>query len=278
MLTERNKDAAERWKYIREKYGKGKEIYLSLIKIQHWMKVENRWDDSLISMIFVNVLEELFVHVHGCAFAANVKPGRFWLFLFVDQDSLSAGQLQNGFRLFADFMKEHSDFHNSIYLQEENVGDYIVEAVNRLLALDEKNKTRDCGLFSALEEKGKESRERDIVAEVIEYVRDNVRRSGWNNITRADAAAHVYVNPEYLSRLFKEKTGVNFKDFVLEEKMKMAAGLLENTQFAVGIIASKTGFDNFSHFSSVFKKYYQCTPLEYRKHFFDKNSNKISKN
>lgn len=46
--------------------------------------------------------------------------------------------------------------------------------------------------------------------------------------------------------------------------MERAKKLLKNTQLSVGIIGMKLGYDNFSHFTSSFKKYAGITPKEYR--------------
>ena len=96
----------------------------------------------------------------------------------------------------------------------------------------------------------------------MQYVKSHV----YENISRADAAGMVFLNEEYFSKLFKAETGMTFKDYVLIEKMKMAGTLLKNTNFSVGVIASKVGFDNFSHFSRTFQKVTDYTPQEYRLH------------
>ena len=65
--------------------------------------------------------------------------------------------------------------------------------------------------------------------------------------------------------MFKEKTGISFKDYVLQEKMKYAEKLLRETAMPVSVIASKVGFSNFSHFSAMFKRFYRDAPADYRK-------------
>ena len=47
--------------------------------------------------------------------------------------------------------------------------------------------------------------------------------------------------------------------------MKAAKKLLAETHLSVSIVASKVGYDNFSHFSKMFKKMTEVTPQEYRK-------------
>ena len=98
------------------------------------------------------------------------------------------------------------------------------------------------------------------IRQAMEYIRENLDK----NITRTDVAEHVYLNCEYLSRLFKQKTGMALKDYILNEKVKEAGRLLLTTKFSVGIVASKVGYSNFSHFSQVFRKLEGVTPKEYR--------------
>lgn len=108
---------------------------------------------------------------------------------------------------------------------------------------------------------GQEPRqERDVVEEVIHYINANLERE----IQRQDLADHVYLNPDYLNRLFKKQTGKTLKEFVIEHKMNEARKMLQVTRLPVSIIAAKVGYDNFSHFSYAYKKVMGCSPLESR--------------
>lgn len=102
--------------------------------------------------------------------------------------------------------------------------------------------------------------ERDVVEEVIRYINENLDQE----IHRQDLADHVYLNPDYLNRLFKKQTGKTLKEFVIEHKMDEARKMLQVTRLPVSIIAAKVGYDNFSHFSYAYKKVTGCSPLESR--------------
>lgn len=102
--------------------------------------------------------------------------------------------------------------------------------------------------------------DRDVVEEVIRYINENLDQE----IHRQDLADHVYLNPDYLNRLFKKQTGKTLKEFVIEHKMDEARKMLEVTRLPVSIIAAKVGYDNFSHFSYAYKKVTGCSPLESR--------------
>lgn len=98
------------------------------------------------------------------------------------------------------------------------------------------------------------------VSSAIEYIRQNLDR----DISRAEIADAVFLNPEYLSRLFKKETGVSLNEFIINEKIEQAKSMLEGTDIPVSLIALKTGYANFSYFSQVFRRHTGCSPLEYR--------------
>ena len=96
---------------------------------------------------------------------------------------------------------------------------------------------------------------------VLDFIRENLPR----NIGRQEIAKAVYLNPEYLSRLFKKEMGIGLNEYLVQERMKIAESLLRNTSFSISIIASKVGYVNFSHFARAFKKEFGVSPTEYRK-------------
>ncbi len=108
---------------------------------------------------------------------------------------------------------------------------------------------------------GREPRqERDVVEEVIRYIDENLDRE----LHRRDLADLVYLNPDYLNRLFKKQTGKTLKEFIIERKMAEAKKILQLTRLPVSLVAAKVGYDNFSHFSYAYKKVTGQSPLESR--------------
>ena len=77
---------------------------------------------------------------------------------------------------------------------------------------------------------------------ILSFIHKNLPRS----IGRAEIARAVYLNPEYLSRLFKKEMGIGLNDYLVQERMKIAQSLLKNTSFSISIVASKVGYINFS--------------------------------
>ncbi len=98
------------------------------------------------------------------------------------------------------------------------------------------------------------------VASAIDYIRQNLDR----DISRAEIAEAIFLNPEYLSRLFKKETGIALNEYIVREKIEQAKCMLSETDIPVSLIALKTGYTNFSYFSQVFKRHTGLSPLEYR--------------
>lgn len=108
-----------------------------------------------------------------------------------------------------------------------------------------------------------ESEEGSLIERAKLYIQKNVE----NDLSRNMIAGYLYLNPDYLSRLFRKKTGQSLKDYIIEMKIERAKYLMENTPLSIGVIAAKVGFANFSYFSQVFKRITKESPMEYRRHF-----------
>ncbi len=103
--------------------------------------------------------------------------------------------------------------------------------------------------------------QKTIVGQVVEYIQNNIEQ----DIRREDIAAEIFFSKTYISRLFRRETGVTLKEYIVKAKMQKARELLTATRLPVGAIAAKVGYDNFSHFTQVYKRIYGITPTEERK-------------
>ena len=103
--------------------------------------------------------------------------------------------------------------------------------------------------------------ENGIVLNAISYIRENYG----NNIGLADVAQFCNVCSEYLSRIFKEETGVKFVDFLTNFRISMAKRMLVSGKYKVAEVAETVGFSDQKYFQKVFKKVCGVTPSEYKK-------------
>ena len=74
----------------------------------------------------------------------------------------------------------------------------------------------------------------------------------------------LYISPNYFSDLFRRHMKVKFSDFLIEYRLKKACILLKKPEYKVSEISEMVGFRDSTYFSTVFKKTYNLTPLEYK--------------
>ena len=77
-------------------------------------------------------------------------------------------------------------------------------------------------------------------------------------------AETLHLSRAYLRNLFIEFNGMPPQRYLMDVRMKKAAGFLLSSDLPVGVIASSVGYTDQLQFSKLFKKYYGCTPTAYR--------------
>jgi Response regulator containing CheY-like receiver domain and AraC-type DNA-binding domain len=100
-----------------------------------------------------------------------------------------------------------------------------------------------------------------VISKVKEYIKDNLQ----TDITRDDIANYVFLNADYLSRIFKKSTGLSLTEYLTDQRIKRSTNLIISTDIPISEIAIEVGYDNFTYFSKTFKKVTGITPSEYRK-------------
>ncbi|MBB6634435.1 response regulator transcription factor [Cohnella thailandensis] len=136
--------------------------------------------------------------------------------------------------------------------------------------LDAKQAAKSVGRFRSWAEKVVEAADRLLSAQassspVVQKVKAIVAERLNEELTREELAAGVFLNPAYLSRLFRKETGMALTEYILQEKMRRASDLLATTERSVSEIAGELGYGNFSYFARQFRKVYGETPHDYRK-------------
>lgn len=99
----------------------------------------------------------------------------------------------------------------------------------------------------------------NTIRQVQEYVQGHLGEASLQSI-----AAHVYLNPSYLSKIYKLETGEGISDFLFRLKMEQATHMLRNSNEKIYEIAGGLGYVKTSYFIKVFKEKYGMTPQEYR--------------
>ena len=99
------------------------------------------------------------------------------------------------------------------------------------------------------------------ISHLIQYISDHC-----DCITIASLAEKFNYHPSYLSKLIKKQTGVSFSEILLDARLKRAKSFLEDTDLSISDIIEELGYSNRTYFNKQFKKRYQLTPYQYRKH------------
>lgn len=80
----------------------------------------------------------------------------------------------------------------------------------------------------------------------------------------------------YLSSVFRQKTGGGLGAYIQRRRLERARELLSQTQLTVGGVSQRLGYATPSHFVKVFRESYRMTPGEYRRQErFTHNSDKF---
>lgn len=98
----------------------------------------------------------------------------------------------------------------------------------------------------------------NAVKRVIEYVYNNI----YSVIYVNDIAEALRMNPSYLSKMFKDETGTNLKEYIQLAKMKEAKNLIRYSSMSLTEIAVQLGYSDLSHFTKVCKTHTGYTPKQ----------------
>jgi len=121
---------------------------------------------------------------------------------------------------------------------------------------------KDSSDFNIIQPEGYIKAEKDTskpVKAAIQYIIDNYA----DKIKIEDVANQLAVSPSYLSRKFKEETNHTFHDFLNKYRVQKSVELLKQGDYKVYEISYMVGFNDYKHYSTVFKKYTKLSPMEF---------------
>lgn len=99
------------------------------------------------------------------------------------------------------------------------------------------------------------------VNKVIEYVARHYEK----NISVKFLAKYIGMDENYLSALFKKKTGQSLIHYLHGIRIQHAEEYLRHTKLSVAEISERVGFINDNYFIKIFKRMKQVTPSQYRR-------------
>ncbi|AEE96990.1 response regulator transcription factor [Mahella australiensis] len=100
--------------------------------------------------------------------------------------------------------------------------------------------------------------------EILDFVNNYATEHIDEDLSLSRFAEMLHYHPFYLSRLFKQITGMTFSNYIAEIKMNRAKEMLMRNEIKIADIALTLGFDNASYFTRFFKRHMNMSPQEYR--------------
>lgn len=101
---------------------------------------------------------------------------------------------------------------------------------------------------------------KDLISFAKEYIQQHYEKS----ITLEDVAEVVQFSPHYFSKLFKERCGIAFIDYLTKIRVEKAKELMQAREKSLKEICYQVGYRDPNYFSRVFKRTTGLSPTEYR--------------
>lgn len=100
----------------------------------------------------------------------------------------------------------------------------------------------------------------EMIDQLKQYIGNHLKE----DLSLTKLSSIVYLNASYLSRFFKQMTGVNVSEFILELRMEKAMELIKETDLKIQEVADEVGIGSSAYFIRLFKNRTKMTPMEYR--------------
>lgn len=98
------------------------------------------------------------------------------------------------------------------------------------------------------------------VKKAIEYINSHYDK----DLSLTDIAQEIGLNKSYLSRVFKEETGIALMQYINKCRIEKAIKYLKNTELKNYEIAELIGYQSVEYFNMTFKKFLGKSPSEFK--------------
>ena len=149
---------------------------------------------------------------------------------------------------------------STIFL-EERMERFIDDVIHAITAEDMQNIAEQFCNFYLEQMQAINQNISSVIKLAVSYINKNYN----TKITLDNVAAQVFLNPSYLSQLFKKEMNIQFGDYLERIRINKAKELIRNSNKAMSEISEIVGFSNQNYFNKVFKKVTGVSPLKYRK-------------
>lgn len=131
--------------------------------------------------------------------------------------------------------------------QIERAVDKAIKAINQVSLLDSISSKRATS-------------SKEAIHSILNYIHNNYNQP----LTLSAIAEHAHLNPQYLSRYFKETVGMTFTMYVTHLRIEQSKKLLMHSNKSITQIALEVGYPDPAYFSKVFDKHVKCSPYKFK--------------
>lgn len=104
------------------------------------------------------------------------------------------------------------------------------------------------------------NRSTNVIRDIQHYIRNHIG----DELSLNAVAEKVSLNPSYLSKIFKDETGINFVDYINKQRIEAAKEMILHTDKIIDEIARDVGFNSSTYFIKKFKEINGVTPRNYK--------------
>ena len=197
---------------------------------------------------------------HHCVYHDDSDHLHYWIMFSVDENP----------RLFKFLTDKKAGHGNHIRLSEEKRGRFLAHC--KLLAENntENRVSTIAAFFKVLScicegmEKFNVSNADSSLPKSLKDILDYVNKNFASIHTINEISERFFISLSTLERLFKKHLSMTPKRYLEDKKLQNACLLLRQNA-SVTEACFESGFEDYSHFISIFKKRFDITPLQYKK-------------
>lgn len=118
----------------------------------------------------------------------------------------------------------------------------------------------ECYKATICDKKSITSQESNIIKPVIAYINEHYKE----DISLQELASVVKITPEHLCKVFKANMNMRPFEYLAKKRIQEAKRLISENRYSIAQVGAMVGYENNSYFCSVFKKYENISPSEFR--------------
>ncbi|TDF99748.1 helix-turn-helix domain-containing protein [Paenibacillus piri] len=221
-------------------------------------------------LLIVNKIKKIiagFIAPYVTVYIVEPKPNEYACIANIDSQE-GVGELKNALDAIIQTFRQDSRYC-SIHIGIGNVysgTDGMIQSYNDALTVLGHADTRHDFLIAELTDRNREksyasSKADQLVSAIIAYIEDHYGQ----DLYLEKLADQLGVSSKYLSKMFKQKKGMNLTDYISLVRITKAKEMMMSTDRNISDISEQVGIYSRTTFIRLFKKFEGLPPNEFRK-------------